>query len=333
MSRGRRLLVASAVAGGVLLAMPAAALAASVSFSSGYIYYTAGMGEKNALTVSDGALSTIVLNDTGAPLTTDASCAQVDPNTVQCPAAQGVVVYLGNKDDTATVTLSETFISTDLHGDAGDDRLTGGAGPDAIDGGPGADVMHGGAGSDNILYTGDSGPVSITLDGVANDGLAGENDNVGGDFENLYGSPFDDTMVGNGGDDSFSGYGGADTMNGGGGNDQFSIDGADVITGGTGFDTVYSFGSSPWKVSLDGLPNDGLAGDHANVGGDIEVLQGGSGNDTLTGNSKANTLLGMGGDDRLVGKGGNDALNGGDGTDVCKGGGGSNTFTACETIS
>jgi Ca2+-binding RTX toxin-like protein len=321
------------VAAGVLLAAPASALAGSVSWQSGVIYFTAGTGEKNVVTVSDGALNAVVFNDTGTPLATDASCTALDANTVQCPDSSEIVVYLGNKDDTATVTLSEPGTSTTLHGDAGNDKLTGGAGPDALDGGPGADVMHGGGGTDNILYTNDSGPVSITLDGVANDGLAGEGDNVAGDLENLYGSPFADTIIANGGDNTFYGYGGADTMDGGGGNDTFFIDGADVIDGGTGIDWVEYFGSQSWNVSLDGNANDGIASDHANVRSGIETVEGGSGNDTLIGDSKANTLLGMGGNDKLVGKSGADTLNGGADTDVCKGGAGTNVYIACETTS
>ena len=54
--------------------------------------------------------------------------------------------------------------------------LTGGEGNDVLDGGGGADTLGGGEGYDLADYSARTAPVSLTLDGAANDGEAGEQD-------------------------------------------------------------------------------------------------------------------------------------------------------------
>src|SRR6478735_4429287 len=61
----------------------------------------------------------------------------------------------------------------------GDDLITGGSGNDNWTAGPGRDTFVPGDGSDSVSYGGRSTPVTITLDGLADDGEAGEGDNVG----------------------------------------------------------------------------------------------------------------------------------------------------------
>jgi Ca2+-binding RTX toxin-like protein len=90
--------------------------------------------------------------------------------------------------------------------------------------------------------------VSVTLDGVANDGSpGGEGDDVGTDVENVTGGSGPDTLVGdadhnvlNGGAgrDSITGGPRSDTLLGGAGNDLFAAaDGvADSVDGGAGTD-------------------------------------------------------------------------------------------------
>ncbi len=335
MSAHSRTPVAAALAIAFWALSSGSALAGEVTSEGGgsAMSFIATPGETNHVTLSAGQPGTLVLADTGAPLIAGPGCVALDAHTAQCAAATDVKISLGNGNDSATSLLTDPSIATDLDGGPGDDRLTGGAGADGLHGGPGADVMHGGAGTDNVLYTDSTVGVSVTMDGVANDGARGEADNVGGDIENLYGGSSADTLVANAGNNTFYGNGGADTMDGKGGRDTFFIQGADVISGGPGFDVVDYFGSMNWDVSLDGVANDGTSGEHANVAGDIEQLQGGSGNDTLIGDSKANILLGMGGSDVLEGLGGNDSLTGGGGNDTCDGGAGTDTYTTCETIS
>ncbi len=73
-----------------------------------------------------------------------------------------------------------------LNGGGNDDVENGDAGDDTFDQGDsanGADTMAGGDGNDTVLYGARTEPVSVTSDGVANDGEAGEGDNVGTDIE------------------------------------------------------------------------------------------------------------------------------------------------------
>src|SRR5262249_42928172 len=135
--------------------------------------------------------------------------------------------------------------------------------PDTYDD-PGNDVVDGGAGIDLAEDWTDpekdyNPPVSITMDGVANDGRPGEADNVvnvenitstvigtfsGGDEANKFevwhvdeGSP---VLKGNGGDDTLTGNNAEETIDGGPGDDR--LEGGynnDVITGGPGRDTIY----------------------------------------------------------------------------------------------
>jgi Ca2+-binding RTX toxin-like protein len=53
---------------------------------------------------------------------------------------------------------------------------------------------------------------------------------------------------------------------------------------------------------------------------DIEILEGGGGNDELTGNDQDNVIWGWGGDDTINGLGGNDTLEGHQGNDILIGG-------------
>jgi Ca2+-binding RTX toxin-like protein len=184
-----------------------------------------------------------------------------------------------------------------LNGGAGNDEVTGYAGNDALDGGDGNDVLDGGEGDDQVragagndeldgdgykepgsdLVDGGPGydyvdgwnipsdldqqpPVDITLDGVANDGRPGENDNVIGveDFKMyvvgsfvgtdgpekiVLANPGNDgpsTLIGRGGNDQLVAHDFNDTVDGGAGDDQVEGGlGNDTVTGGPGQDTIY----------------------------------------------------------------------------------------------
>jgi uncharacterized repeat protein (TIGR01451 family) len=186
-----------------------------------------------------------------------------------------------------------------LVGDTGANVLDGGGGDDLLDGDLGTDTLIGGAGTDAADFSGRASSVTVSLDGIANDGEVGENDNVQGDVEDIFGGSGNDTLTGNGGDNLFDGG-----------------DGADVLSGLGGIDTVdYSNRVDPVDVSLDGAANDGEAGENDNVGGDVENILGGFEDDTLTGNAQANVLDGGDGDDDLNGGLGTDTLIGGGGID------------------
>ncbi|HEX6023933.1 MAG TPA: hypothetical protein VFZ00_18230 [Solirubrobacter sp.] len=164
-----------------------------------------------------------------------------------------------------------------LRGGPGDDEIDGSGGNDRVEGGegndtlrpdtyydPGNDYVDGGPGFDLVDdYTIPSNdfhpPVSLTMDGIANDGRPGEADNVinvekieshvsgafvGGDldddfrvFANL--DEGNSTMSGNGGNDKLIAGDYQDTLDGGPGNDVLNGGfGNDTITGGPGQDTI-----------------------------------------------------------------------------------------------
>ncbi|HEX8103586.1 MAG TPA: calcium-binding protein [Solirubrobacteraceae bacterium] len=216
----------------------------------------------------------------------------------------------------------------DVRGGDAADRLSGGTGKDSVHGEYGEDVLvepatadgpdrlFGGADADRVTYAARTAPVNVTLDGGANDGGAGENDQVleveavtgGAGADRLTGSEGgDERLEGGGGDDVLEGLGAADTLHGGAG--------ADTLTGGAGLDTAdYATQAFNVVVSLDGVANDGVAGERDNVSTDNVV--GGRGADRLTGDGGANRLDGGPGSDTLDGGLFPDELVGGEGTDT-----------------
>ena len=156
-------------------------------------------------------------------------------------------LYGNEGNDTLTGGDGDDYLS----GELGDDHEDGGEGVDyfrQLDVSDGSDVMIGGGGEpDQLDYYSRSKPVSVSTDGRANDGYAGENDNVGSDIEILGGSDGDDKFVGSdnkdtlkvkGGNDSADGKAGDDRLLGGPGNDRLDGGpGKDVLNGGPGRDT------------------------------------------------------------------------------------------------
>lgn len=177
-----------------------------------------------------------------------------------------------------------------LIGDAQANWLSSGAGNDTLHGGDDADTLDGGMGVDAVSYA--SSDAGVTID-LMLEGPQISAGHASGDLlvgiENLFGSSFDDVLVGDGSANSL--WGG---------------DGADTLDGGAGLDTAsYEAASDAVSVSL--LTGTGAHGD---ASGDllinIENLTGGFGNDTLEGNAEANILIGGAGADSLIGGDGND---------------------------
>ena len=106
-----------------------------------------------------------------------------------------------------------------LTGNAGDDTLVGGAGGDRLDGGAGADVLDGGDAFDIAFYKNTAaGAVTVDLDvGVGSGGDAQGDTYVS--VEQVAGSFFSDTLLGDAGINGLSGSGGNDILDGRGGND------------------------------------------------------------------------------------------------------------------
>ncbi len=190
-----------------------------------------------------------------------------------------------------------------VYGDDGDDTLAG----DGIRDQAGADVIDGGAGYDDVAYDWEveSGhhqpPISVTEDGVANDGRPGEGDDVrsleaislnapatmiGDESDDDFGVFNTDegpsVLRGNGGNDTLRGYAYDDTVDGGPGDDTLTGGfGNDTITGGPGKDSVYADVSSSYCgwIQCD-LPH---GNDTIDVrDGEADQVDCGVGNDTVT---------------------------------------------------
>ncbi len=95
----------------------------------------------------------------------------------------------------------------------------------------GADNFEGDAGNDTVDYSFRTDPLRITMDDdLANDGSAGEADNVHTDVENIFSGTGNDRITGNAAANYISGGAGKDLILGGAG--------LDKLVGGTGVDTL-----------------------------------------------------------------------------------------------
>jgi hypothetical protein len=170
------------------------------------------------------------------------------------------------------------------YGGSGNDWVIGGGGDDFVQGETGSDLVWGGGGVDTCSYqyiTATSGVV-VKLDDLANDGVAGEMDNIHSDVERVWGSKGNDKMWGSNANNLLAGDTGKDEIHGGGGNDS--------VYGDAGNDKVW--------------------GDAGN-----DLVSGGDGNDSVYGGDGADSIYGDSGSDILVSIGGNaDQLWGGTGT-------------------
>src|SRR6185295_14762220 len=80
--------------------------------------------------------------------------------------------------------------------------------------------------------------LTVSIDGVANDGDTGEGDNVKTDVETVVGGDGADTLTGSSGNNKLVGGIGNDSLNGAAGDDILDGGvGADVMVGGAGNDT------------------------------------------------------------------------------------------------
>jgi Ca2+-binding RTX toxin-like protein len=278
-----------------------------------------------------------VENITGSQAGDDLRGAESVANAID---GQGGADYLRTSLSDADTAATTVGVGADtLTGGAGDDfieairsrgqhKLLGGDGNDRIRGGFGKDEVSGGGGNDLLDYAYRTSSLTISLDNVANDGQAGELDNVKSDVEqvttgngndrvtgssaanSLNGGNGNDTLDGAGGNDTLAGGAADDSLMGGDGNDTFpcgsATDGADQIIGGGGRDTVdYSARTVGVLVYTDGINNDGnhIAGtavtdEHDNVAADVENLIGSATGDDLRGSQNvANVIDGRGGDD------------------------------------
>jgi Ca2+-binding RTX toxin-like protein len=187
----------------VLLALPGAAQAATVTTTGSSVAFQGDLGETNDATVSlsaDGSQVDFKEQDTN--LAAGPGCTEVQTGEVTCPVPTRVAVELGDNDDRVTIGLGAATA-------------------------PSVGVT-GGDGTDLVTYTGTTS-VSVSLDDTANDGPAGRGDNIQSDVENVTGTGVADAFVGSALPNLFTGNAGADTFACGDGTDIVDGDKADQI--------------------------------------------------------------------------------------------------------
>ncbi|NEQ69760.1 MAG: calcium-binding protein [Symploca sp. SIO2D2] len=202
-----------------------------------------------------------------------------------------------------------------LNGDDGSDNLDGGAGNDQLFGGNGSDTLFGREGNDNLnggtgtdYFDGGEGrdtvdfeneEFAITADLSQN--FATYIDDAGEkvvealiNIENLRGTAFDDTLIGDDGNNVLFGNGGTD-----------------YLDGGEGFDSV-SFTLEKFAINADLSQNRATYIDDAGV----EVVETLLNIESLIGSAFDDRLIGDDGNNWLRGNGGVDYFDGGDGVDL-----------------
>ncbi len=203
-------------------------------------------------------------------------------------------------------------------GVVGHDRLFGGDGDDFLRGGLGDDYLDGGAGSDRASFfaTPNAVYVDLRIQGTAQNTGAGWDTLV--NIENVAGTVFADTLIGNNNANWIWSHGGADDIRANAGDDTIWLPSGDgvVVVGGQGVDVVSFRG----RVDATGTDTGGVTFTLAsqNVAQDIgrgtvtvrsvEGAEGSEYDDTLTGNGGDNLLSGWTGDDVVNGGGGDDLI-------------------------
>jgi Ca2+-binding RTX toxin-like protein len=264
------------------LLVPALAQAGTASESSGTLSFVAASGETNAVSITRmqaGFFAFYRVHDSGAPLTAQSPCTQVNANDANCPIGGITLIRatLGDGNDSAAVSAT---IPANLNGGLGDDVLAGTAQADVLTGGPTSCKLLPCPGSDNDILHGGLGNDSLS-GGVGNDVLDG-GPGPSGSFTD------DDTIAGKGGT-------------------------ADSV------DYSARPPTDPVFVALTGSNLSGGATENDTVQTDVENGLGGAGDDRLVGccsaSAVANVLDGGPGNDTFGTDFGNDTMLGGDGND------------------
>jgi Ca2+-binding RTX toxin-like protein len=157
-----------------------------------------------------------------------------------------------------------------IDGQAGNDTLNGMDGNDILRGGLGADRVDGGAGIDTAMYSESASGVAINLGGATAAGGSAAGDVLAG-IESVYGSAFNDVLLGGADANTLAGNAGNDVLAG--------LVGQDFLAGGAGADRfVYSSAGQSLVASADRIT------DFTHAQGDRIDLVGIDANTTVAGN-------------------------------------------------
>ena len=203
------------------------------------------------------------------------------------------------------VTILTGSGNDSLTGGALNDVLNGGNGNDVIDGGAGGDTLTGGGGLDTLSFASSANAITFSLktnqSGAFN---AGNGSDTATGFENLIGSSMADTLSGGTTDNRIDGGVGADIMSGDTGNDVYVVDNVgDVVTeaASAGTDEVQTMlASYALAANVENLTGTSGTGQALTGNGLVNILVGGSGNDTLDGGTGADMMSGNAGDDIYI---------------------------------
>jgi Ca2+-binding RTX toxin-like protein len=159
------------------------------------------------------------------------------PTLIRCEGDN----YASDIEQVFGSTANDRIVGNDgpqtINGGRGTDTIEGLGGDDLLEGGPDADVVNGGAGVDTVVYARVLPGVSISLNGIADDGSPGEGDNIRGTVENAIGTASADQFFGNAAANLFDGGGGNDLFTGRDGDDRlYGRKGDDTFNGGPGTD-------------------------------------------------------------------------------------------------
>lgn len=223
--------------------------------------------------------------------------------------------------------------------------FAGAAGNDLLEGGDGDDTLNGGGGADTASYANQAGAVFVNmLAGLADDGTGGTDTLIS--IENVTGSAFEDSLLGDNlanvlaglaGHDLLRGRDGNDTLKGGDGDDFLNGGiGDDILDGGNGLDrAAYATGATAGvtvDLNIVGIAQNTGSQDMDTLFG-VEHVSGTRFNDVLTGNAGDNWIWGgsdtsgVTGNDILSGGGGNDLIEVGTGNHNLNGGTGTDTLS------
>jgi serralysin len=199
----------------------------------------------------------------------------------------------------------------EISGLVGNDIINGMEGDDIIDGGAGNDTLNGGLGIDTVRFI--DSIKSISIDLISGRAIGDGIDSIQG-FENVDGSRYSDTLLGNLANNLLRGFAGNDRLDGSNGNDTLiGGEADDILVGGEGVDTA-SFLDSNMPVSVN-IANKSSFGYGTDTLNSIENVIGSLFADTLIGDNLSNLLDGLAGDDEFIGGDGNDTILGGSGYD------------------